>query len=113
MVMNQIRSKLAEQAGMTIIEIIIIVLIIGVLAATVFVQFINTSKNAQTAACLANQAAIKTSLSIYYSQYLDYPNDLNVLAPYFVEEKLPECPSGGSYQLIDENDVYCTLEEHN
>lgn len=110
--MNRIKWIFAEQAGMTAIEIIIVLVIIGVLAATVFVQFVHTSESAQRAACHANQAALKTSLNIYYAQHRDYPEEIGMLAPYLTEERLPVCPSGGTYLLIHESDIACSLEEH-
>ena len=110
---NLVQSMLEDQAGMTIIEIIIILLIIGVLAATVLVQLKNTSESARAAACLSNQAAMKTAINIYYARHrYHYPYDLDDIIPYLVEEELPECPSEGTYQLINRSEIQCSLEEH-
>lgn len=110
--MNCIRTRLAEQSGMTIIEIIIILVIISVLAATVFIQFLQTSDSAKRAACHANQAALETSLNIYFAQHGDYPEEIETLAPYLTGDRFPVCPSGGTYLLVGESTVTCSLEEH-
>ncbi|NQT24644.1 prepilin-type N-terminal cleavage/methylation domain-containing protein [candidate division KSB1 bacterium] len=112
MVMNRIRSKLAEQTGMTIIEIIISLLIISVLSGTILVQFKHTAESAKIAACVSNQAALQTAVNIYYAQYKGYPHQIEDIVPNLVSEEMPECPSGGTYLLVGRDDIQCTLEDH-
>lgn len=99
-------------SGFTLLELAIIIIIISVLAATLIVQFVNLSDAARIAKCRANQGALQTACTNFWAHTLEYPEDISDLAPYMVDGVIPECPSGGSYIIVNGSDITCTLPEH-
>ncbi|MBN2104421.1 prepilin-type N-terminal cleavage/methylation domain-containing protein [bacterium] len=110
--MNSIKIKFLNQSGMTLLEIIIVVVIVSVLALTISVQYINFSDSAKLAACQANRDALRTGITTYWAIHLEYPEEIDDLAEYMRNGAIPECPSGGVYELVDNSDVICSLSKH-
>jgi len=65
------RGGAAGVAGFTITELLVVMAIIGVLAAIVFPVVIKTKESARTTECLSNMRQLGTGLSLYLGNYSD------------------------------------------
>jgi len=64
----------ARQTGFTLVELLIVVIILGILAAIVLPQFTSSTNDAKSSALDSNLAALRSSIELYYQQHGAYPS---------------------------------------
>lgn len=90
--------KNSKKAGFTLVEIMIVVAIIGLLAAIAIPSFVNARTKSQTNSCINNLRQISGAKDQYA---LDNENKVpamgDLVSTYI--SKTPSCPAGGSYTV--------------
>ncbi len=89
----------------TLIEVIVVVIVIGILAAMVVPKFASAQGDARLAATAEDLHSIEVALGMYYANNSTYPVDVNpkltpdTLEPYFKAENplSKPAPIGGNY----------------
>jgi prepilin-type N-terminal cleavage/methylation domain-containing protein len=67
-------GKLGGIRGFTLVEIIIVIIILGIVAALAVPQFTDASGDAEDARLAANLAVLRNAINLYYHQHsLQYP----------------------------------------
>jgi prepilin-type N-terminal cleavage/methylation domain-containing protein len=88
----------SRKAGFTLVEIMIVVAIIGMLAAIAIPNFMKARNTAQANACIANLSQIDGAIQQWALEKGKKDSEAVVpseVAEYLKGRKIPKCPSGG------------------
>ena len=121
----KMRSKMQNQKGFTLVELMVVVVILGILVAIAVPIYNNVTANAEKNACWANQRSIEGAWMIFQADKASNPDATFDAAEYlvgatfsvdddtgtgtitFVNPPTPQC----SYTLT-EGVAECSVEEH-
>ena len=106
-----------RQHGFTLIEIMIVVAIIGMLAAVALPSLVRAQRTAKKTTCINNLKTIEGAKINWALENKkgdqDVPGDADLFGNDRYVARKPECPAGGSYDLksVAEKPT-CSVAEH-
>ncbi len=94
------KIKTLRAAGFTLVEIMIVVAIIGLLAAIALPNFVKARNASQSNACINNLRQIDSCAQQWALEYKMKDSDAPVASEivlYLRDRSMPECPARGAY----------------
>ncbi len=71
---TQLGHRIRHQGGFTLVEIMVVVVILGILAATILPQFIGTAHDAKVGMARSNIAELESAVEKFYIHMDRYPS---------------------------------------
>jgi len=95
----------------TLVELLIVVAILGILAAIAVPKFSDASNEARTSATRAGLATLRKQIEIYKNSESSFPSGLSALVAKGYLPRIPEEPFGGTWTYVAATGVVTSSTE--
>jgi prepilin-type N-terminal cleavage/methylation domain-containing protein len=94
-----------SRKGVSLVELVIVVLILGALAAIAIPRIMTGAGASRNAACDTNVGIINMQMELYNASENDYPDLVDLFAdPNYFPDGTPVCPYDATAYALDSND---------
>jgi MSHA pilin protein MshA len=104
-----------KRGAFTLIELVVVIVILGILAAVAIPRYMNLSDQAEEASCKAQRGVVASACSLYYASTAastgsgSYPSTYEDSSLY-ADGSIPSCPGGGTWTYdSDTGKVTCDV----
>lgn len=71
--MNKMRNMLKSEAGFTLVELLVVLLVLGILASVAVPRFLDMRGKANLVKAKTELKQVQTAMELYYAEYGNYP----------------------------------------
>lgn len=97
----------------TLVELLIVVAILGILAAIAVPKFTDAGNEARTSATRAQLATLRSQIEIYKNDESSFPSELATLVAQGYLPRIPEEPFGGTWNYAAATGVVTSSTDSN
>lgn len=101
-----------KEKGLTFAEMMLVIVVIGVLAAVAFLEYVRYADSSRGVACLSARRSLFAASTVYYAERGAWPSDVAALSPYLPNYADLTCPSGGRYGFSADGAITCDVPAH-
>ena len=96
--------------GFTLVELVVVIAILGVLAAIAIPRFLNANMSARGSKIIADMNACESAINIYYTKTGNFPEDIDTLVASYLAS-WPKPPIGSTIvKKHDNNDLIIDVQ---